>query len=167
MSQDLSGAVVEIARVLVNENLAPDNKKLESISEEARRQAEPAWVKKDEIIVRDGERVDLEDLRILQELGLLGRKTSWLSLLGIVIFTTLSVSFLTICAAKYHSYLAKNMSEVAYALIMVFEIAIIQLIAAVFPSTDTGGSGFMVPIAFATMLVSVLIDTRLRFCPQS
>ncbi len=162
LSQDLSGAVVEIARVLVNENLAPDNKKLESISEEARRQAEPAWVKKDEIIVRDGERVDLEDLRILQELGLLGRKTSWLSLLGIVIFTTLSVSFLTICAAKYHSYLAKNMSEVAlYALIMVFEIAIIQLIAAVFPSTDTGGSGFMVPIAFATMLVSVLIDTRI------
>lgn len=162
LSQDLSGAVVEIARVLVNENLAPDNKKLESIREEARRRAEPAWVKKDEIIVRDGERVDLEDLRILQELGLLGRKTSWLSLLGIVMFTGLSVSFLTICAAKYHSYLAQNMSEVAlYALIMVFEVAIIQLIAAVFPSADTGGSGFMVPIAFATMLISVLIDTRI------
>lgn len=162
LSQDLTGAVVEIARVLVNENLAPDNKKLESIREEARRRAEPAWVKKDEIIVRDGERVDLEDLRILQELGLLGRKTSWLSLLGIVMFTGLAASFLIICAAKYHFHLTHNMSEVTlYALIMVFEVAIIQLIAAVFPSADTGGSGFMVPIAFATMLISVLIDTRI------
>jgi len=162
LSQDLSGAVVEIARVLVKENLAPDNKKLESIREEARKQAEPAWVKKDEIIVRDGERVDLEDLRILQELGLLGRKTSWLSLLGIVMFSSLSVSFVTIYAAKYHSNLARNTSEVAlYALIMVSEIAIIQLFAAVFSSTDTGGAGFMVPIAFATMLISVLIDTRI------
>lgn len=162
LSQDLTGAVVEIARVLVNENLAPDNKKLESIREEARRRAEPAWVKKDEIIVRDGERVDLEDLRILQELGLLGRKTSWLSLLGIVMFTGLAASFLIICAAKYNFHLTHNMSEVTlYALIMVFEVAIIQLIAAVFPSADTGGSGFMVPIAFATMLISVLIDTRI------
>lgn len=162
LSQDLSVAVVEITRVLVNENLVPDSKKLESVREEARKQAEPAWVKKDEVIVRNGQQIDIEDLRILQELGLLGRKTSWLSLLGIVMFSTLSVSFLIIYIAKYHSRLARNTSELAlYALVMVFEVAIIQLVAGVFPSPSTGGAGFMIPIAFATMLISVLIDTRI------
>lgn len=159
--QDLTNAVVEISRVLIDENLVPDSKKLEDIRREARRNAEAAYIKEGEVIVRAGEQIGIEDLRVLQELGLLGRKTGWLSLLGIVMFASLAVAFATVYIAKFNAHLGRSTSGlVLYALLMVLAVGLTQLIAAILPSPSTGGPGFLVPVAFATMLISALIDTR-------
>lgn len=161
-SPDLTNAVVEISRILVDENLIPDSKKLEAIRKQARRLAEPAYIREGEIIVRSGEVVTIEDLRIIQELGLLGRGTGWLSLLGIVVFVSLAGAFVAIYAAKYYPSLSENTSElVLYSLVMVLTIGLTQLIAIILPASSTGGSGFLVPVAFAALLIGVLIDTRI------
>jgi putative nucleotidyltransferase with HDIG domain len=160
--QDLTNAMVEIARVLIDENLVPDSKKLEEVRREARRSAESAYIKEGEVIVRSGEQISVEHLRVLQELGLLGRKTGWLSLLGIVMFSSLAVAFSTVYISKFNPHLGRNTSGlVLYSLLMVLAVGLTQLIAAILPSPSTGGPGFLVPVAFATMLISALIDTRI------
>jgi len=161
-SQELTNAVVEIARVLIDENLIPDSKKLEAIREQARRAVEPVYVREGEVIVKAGEQVTAEDLRILQELGLLGRGTGWLSLLGVVVFVAISAAFIIAYMVKFQPDIAKNTSSlVLFALIIVLTVGLARLIGITVRASSTGGSGFLVPLAFATMLISVLIDTKL------
>lgn len=144
-----------ISNSYIKPNLFLDEDKTSEIRDNAEKKVSPVIIKKDQIIVKEGEPVTKEQLQILQSLGLLNNNSSfnWFVYinLAVLIFVVLFIEIFYLY--KYHPELLKDNSK----LILIFSLNIISLILA--RSIDII-SPFLIPLACVPMLLTLLIDDK-------
>jgi len=124
-------------------------------------------VLKDEMIVNANQRINQEDLQKLRSLAVeiskenrtLGLKESFITYLGRLFVIGIVVSFFFTFLLTYRSYVFQKWRMVlVIGLIYVFEVVIANLFV-----YQLGFSEFLIPVAVAAMLLTILFDARIGF----
>ena len=124
-------------------------------------------VLKDEMIVNANQRINQEDLQKLRSLAIeiskenrtLGLKESFITYLGRLFVIGIVVSFFFTFLLTYRSYVFQKWRMVlVIGLIYVFVVVIANLFV-----YQLGFSEFLIPVAVAAMLLTILFDARIGF----
>ncbi|NPV52797.1 MAG: HDIG domain-containing protein [Firmicutes bacterium] len=155
---DVVPSVIAIAKTQVSPNLVLNPGKVEKVREAAARAVEPVMILKGQIIVRRGEIATEEDVALLKDLGLMGGHTDYATLLGIVMLVLALVSLIGVYLYQYN----RRILETAGLLAALGTIVVLVVfITAVITSIPWPGSGYLVPVALGTMMIAILLDSRL------
>jgi len=141
---------------LVKPNAFYDKSKTEEMKNEAINKTAPVIVKKDQIIVMEGEQVTKEKYELLKSLGLLNstNKSEWYIYisLGVVIALLLFMEYIYIY--KYQKNVYKDVKKLTL-------INLITIISLILTKSLAVASPFLIPLAFAPLIISLLINNRI------
>lgn len=146
---------ISIAFSEIKPNFVIDKEGLNNNIKEKLRSVPPIVIKKDQIIVKEGEPVTERQISLLQELGLLGDYSSleWYMYisLGALIFTVLILQWLYLY--KYDPEVMNDNSKLVL-------ISVVNCIALLLARTLSLISPYLIPLACAPMLLTLLINYR-------
>jgi uncharacterized domain HDIG len=158
LNRELRDLGTNIGFVVIKPNMIFDSKETSEKIEAAKKSITPVKYKKNQIIVKKNEVVTDGQLLILQELGLLEqhKKIDILLYIGIGIIVALLEGLVIIYLYRFYRDVLDNVGR----LILISIIAIIILLFAKFVAIYNV-SGYLIPMALASMLISILIKPRL------
>jgi cyclic-di-AMP phosphodiesterase PgpH len=111
-------------------------------------------IRKDQIIVRKGEIVNSEHIEKMKALGLQNPILHFQNIIGLFLINTLFVLLIGLYIFNFH----KNIFDDNNKLILLSIIYIFMI----FVAKITGEiSGYLIPMAFASMLIAITVDSRL------
>jgi cyclic-di-AMP phosphodiesterase PgpH len=150
----------EIGIVLIDKLVQPnffyDEAKTDELRETAKDNVKSVTIKKDQIIVKEGEPVSKEEIAILSSLGILKSNNKF-------DFSTYIASFILVFIIIFleEYYLYKFQKDVFNNWKRVALISTLNIMALIIARTITIISPFMIPLAFAPMLLTLLLDYRI------
>ena len=157
LSRDLEEALRTMIYSQIEPNLFIDKEKMEENIKEAQKNVQKVIIKKNQIIVKEGEPVTERQIEILKELGLLnsGLNKNYSSsfvfiaiLVGLVLFIQ-------------YSYLAKENKEIFNDNKLIVLISSVNIITLILTLGINVISPYLIPIACGSMLITILIDHRI------
>lgn len=151
---DLVGAVVKGA-LRPNLTLAPDRL---TRAERAANGVTPVRVLKGQTIIRKGDVVTPEHVRLLELLGLQRAEASYTRLGGAALLLMLLMTVLGVYLWHFLPEVWRN--ENLFALLG-FILLMLAFTAKILSTLNWPGAGFVIPVGFGTMLAAILLDSRL------
>lgn len=160
VSRSILSPVVTIAQASIVENNILDEEKTKERIEQARAAVEPQKILQGQIIVREGEAVNLEMIRQLELLGMLNQEESKKPIIGLVIFILLQMAFLYILFDRSpHTAIQKRKHLFVTTIVYILSI-IVMLIFNIIDDNFDVMIAFLFPTAMSTMLVRMLADEK-------
>lgn len=158
LNKELRDLGTNIGFVLIKPNMVYDSQATLEKQEEAKNKVKPVVIRKYQKIVGKGEEVTDAEIAVLKKLGLLEKQgeIDISSYIGIGILIALLEGLVIIYLFVFSREIFKSRSK----LILIGIIITIELLFAKFISYY-GMSGFLIPTAFAAMLIAVLTIPRL------
>jgi putative nucleotidyltransferase with HDIG domain len=141
---------------LVKPNSFYDKAKTDAMKNEAINDTAPVVVKKDQIIVMEGEQVTKEKYELLKSLGLLNNN----SRSEVYIYISLAV-FIALVLLVQSFYLYKYQRDVYYDYSKTILINIIGCLALLLARTLGLVSPYLIPLAFAPLIITLLLNHKL------
>lgn len=124
-------------------------------------------IKAGEIIVREGDRVTAEQISILEQLGIQRSRSYPLTLGGAAVFVLLTFWIVIEFIRRYYKDISRNDRQM---LLIGLIFVIIMLISRFLTSIKIGDQpdlnalmGYLAPVAAGSMLLAILLDSRLAF----
>ncbi|UZW12638.1 HD family phosphohydrolase [Clostridium pasteurianum] len=154
-TKNINDLGIEISNFYIKPNLFLDEDKTNEIRDSAEKKVSPVIIKKDQIIVKEGEPVTKEQLQILQDLGLLNSNNNfnWFMYINLAVLILVVLFIEIFYLYKFHEDLYKDNSK----LILIFLLNIISLILA---RSIYIISPFLIPLACMPMLLTLLINDK-------
>jgi len=151
--KDIREIGMSIANVEVHPNTIYDKEGTELLIKEAIKNVKPVMIKKDQIIVKEGEPLTTDQKALLESLGLLDNTSNfdWSLYLGLAALVCLVIMIQWYYLYKYHKIIFNDIKK----LIMLNILTIISILLA-----RTLGiiSLFVIPLACVPMLMAILIN---------
>lgn len=141
----------------IKPNFFYDSEKTEEKIKEAQKNVQKEIIKKNQIIVKEGEPVTERQLEVLKELGLLNDGTTKNYLLS---FISLAVLVALILFIQY-SYIAKERADIFKDTKMIILISSINIIMLVISMGVNIISPYLMPLVCSAMLMTILIDNKI------
>lgn len=161
LRKDARKAVRELVRTLIVPNVVVDQALTDALRETARESVKPVVIQKGDVIVAAGEVVTEENIRKLKELGLLLQNLNHRFYAGLTLFLLIWLALLYIFVHRFHREIHDDNRNV----LMMAAVVILNLLAMKVVSLGQGLEwamvGYCAPFAFGTMLIALLLDTRL------
>lgn len=124
-------------------------------------------IKAGEIIVREGDRVTLEQISILEQLGIQRSKSYPLTLIGAGLFVLLTFWLVIEFIRRYYKNIyANDMQMLLIGLIFVIILLITRFLTLIKLGTQpelNALMGYLTPVAAGSMLLAILLDNRLAY----
>lgn len=141
---------------LIKPNSFFDNAKTEMMKNDAVNKTAPVMVKKDQIIVMEGEQVTKENYELLKSLGLLNsnNKSEWYIYLSLAIVIVLVLSIENYFIFKYQQDIFNDFRKLLL-------LNLISCISIILTRSLSLVSPFLVPLAFAPMIITLLLNHRI------
>lgn len=152
--------VSEAVRNVILPNLRLDEERVEQARQEARASV-PEQVFNEPFIVREGEAITQEHLMLLEEYGLLRREVGYWSILGILLAVALLLGLLGVYLYQYARELLDDERLLPLLALLILVVAGLAQIASLIPAEIFVGTGYLIPVALATMLIAILLDSQL------
>jgi hypothetical protein len=148
---------VEVGNAYLQPNYEYDPEATAKLKREAAAEIQPEVISKlkGETVVREGEIVTAQQVKILKELGLLGRNTDYARLAGLSFVVFSVIAALGIYLYSYHRKISENMRLLAVLIIIMLAILLIAKFIVPFFSP------YLVPIAAAGMLTTLLFGVEM------
>lgn len=140
----------------IKPNLLYDKEKTEEKIREALKEAPKQIIKKNQIIVKEGEPITERQIEILKELGLLD---TGVGKSNFNIYFVLAI-FVALVLGLQYSYIAKERKEIFKDSKMILMISIVSIIALVLARGVSIISPYLIPLACAPIILTVLIDYK-------
>ncbi len=158
-SLEIDEAQKKLGTSLVNEILQPnkfyDKEETQKRLEEKLDSVQPVMIKEQQVIVKKGETVTKEQYEIIKELGLLKdvEQSEFKIIVGIILLVILWSSMLVFYLDLFNK---EVFTSNKYLILLLITLGMIVLSNIVYKA-----SPYLMPIAGATLLIAILIDTRL------
>lgn len=156
LERSLEDTVKTIIYSQINSNLFIDTEKMEENIKEAEKNVQKEIIKKNQIIVKEGEPVTERQIEILKELGLLN---NGLTKSYAVSFISLFILVALILYIQY-SYISKESPSVFKDNKLIILISSINIITLLLTIGFNIISSYLIPIACGAMLMTILINHR-------
>lgn len=153
---DLEFVLIKIVDSQIKPNFFYDKEKTEAMQREAQKNVPKETIKKGQIIVSEGEPITDKQLQILKEIGYLDDSTGKGYL---ITYMMLAVYILVVLFLQY-LYLYKQKRELYNNNKMILMISIINLVSLLLARGITLISPFLIPLAFGSILITLLIDNK-------
>lgn len=157
----LQPVVVGVVQSAIEPNLVLDQTRVEQAREEARARVEPITINRGDYILREGTIITEEHLTILEDLGLLRQVPRYSSMIGIAVVIMIILGVLGVYLYQHHRDLLENDRLLPLLALLIVVVAGLAQIAAVIPDDVFAGTGFLIPVALGSMLIAILLDSRL------
>ncbi|EGL82655.1 7TM receptor with intracellular metal dependent phosphohydrolase [Caldalkalibacillus thermarum TA2.A1] len=161
LDSDLRKVSQEMAKASIVPNYVLDPEETERLRQEAREQVRPIEIREGEIIVAEGDIVTQEIYRKLGKVGLLSESANLYPYLGLALFIGLILAFIA-CYIHYSDLPIKkdNTQFLMYIVIFILNVVFLKVVS-IGQVLDYHGIGFMAPVAFATMSMTMLLHQRI------
>lgn len=150
--------VANIVKGVIRPNLILDTDKLESVRRAAVQGITPAMVLQGEIVVRKGDVITRERLQILKDLGLQKRTANYGRMFGVTWVVLFLLTLVGIYLWQYDREIIEDEGLLALLGLIVIIVAFVIKVLSLIPWQ---GTGYLMPIAFGAMLITLLLDSRL------
>ncbi|WP_300383053.1 HDIG domain-containing metalloprotein [Clostridium sp.] len=154
--RNLEDIIKEISYSQIKPNLFYDKEKTEEKISEAKKSIEKEIIKKNQIIVKEGEPVTQSQLNILKELGLLNGDNTKGSITNFLAITVIILLVLLI----QKEYIRKELPEVFKSKKNLLLINVINIITLLIAIGTNMLSPYLIPVLCGAMLITILIDSR-------
>ncbi len=111
-------------------------------------------IRKDQIIIRKGEIVTDEHIERLEALGLQNPIIRFKEIFGLFLINTLFISLLSLYIFNYHQEIYNDFNKILL-------LGVIYLSTIFIAKISSQISGYIIPVAFASMLIAITLDSRL------
>ncbi len=150
--------VANIVKTVIVPNLVIDTERLESVKRDASQAVTPVMVLQGEIVVRKGDVITREKLQILKDLGLSKRTANYGRMLGVSSVVLILLALIGVFLWQYEREIIEDEGLLALlGLIVIIVVFIIKVLSLI----PWQGTGYLMPIAFGAMLITLLLDSRL------
>jgi putative nucleotidyltransferase with HDIG domain len=151
----------EMARASIVPNFVFNQEETDRLRQEAREKATNVVVREGEVLVTEGEVVSTETYRKLHLVGLLSESANMRPYLGLGLLIVLLLGLLS----SYFSFsgltiATSNTKLLMYVMIFILNAAVMKVIS-VGQTLDFVGIGFVAPVAFSSMLMTMLLHQRI------
>lgn len=154
-SKDLADIGTIITSSYIKPNMYLDEEKQNQLKDDAEKKVQSVVIKKDQIVVKDGEPVTKEQIEVLQDLGLLNsdNTSNWYIYLSLAAFILIVMVTTIYYLINFRKELFNDNSK----LILIFLLNIVSIVLA---RTISVVSPFIIPLTCVPMLLTLLIDKR-------
>ncbi len=108
-------------------------------------------IQEGQIIIRKGEIATVEDIAILNALGLQNPELKYTNIVGITIFTAILLGLVTLYLSYFHPPLCEDINKLM--LLSIISLVVILLAKLISPI-----SGYLIPVALASMLIAISLN---------
>lgn len=157
IDRSLEDILRNITYTEIKPNFFYDSEKTEEKIKEAQKNVQKEIIKKNQIIVKEGEPVTERQLEVLKELGLLNDGTTKSYLLS---FISLAILVALILFIQY-SYIAKEREDIFKDNKMIVLISSINIIMLIISMGVNIISPYLMPLVCSAMLMTILIDNKI------
>jgi putative nucleotidyltransferase with HDIG domain len=155
--------VLELARSSITQNLFIDEEKTQELRELAISQVSPIYVNKNDVLVKEGERITSEVMERLELAGLLKNQKSYMPHIGLAILISMLVALLFLFIRQSHLDIRYNNVHLLM-LIVVYSVNVLGMkILSAGQDLNYLSVGYMAPVAFGTLILTILLDYRIAF----
>ena len=158
---DLNSELTSVLKKIITSQITPnffyDEEKTEEKIKEVQKNTERVVIKKNQIIVKEGEPVTEEQIQVLNELGLLSDESGS----GFSILYFISAFFIMVILYLEHNYIYKNNKEIFYDIKKIIVINLLNVISLILARTISYGSPYLIPLACAPLLMTLLINYKI------
>lgn len=143
----------EIGTILIRPNLFLNEEETEKRRQEAISSVNKVerTIQIGQIIIRKGDIVTSEDIAILNALGLQNPKINFSNIIGIILITTICFSLLILYLNYYYPDIYKDINKLIL-------LSIICIFIVLFAKITLQVSGYLIPIASASMLIAISLS---------
>lgn len=156
LDRSLEDTLKNIVYSQIKANLFIDTEKMEENAKEVQKNIQKEIIKKNQIIVKEGEPVTQRQIEILNELGLLNNDTNKSYLLS---FISLGVLIIIVLFIQY-GYIAKERADMFKDNKMLILISSINIITIVISIGINVISPYLIPLVWSSILITILIDYK-------
>ncbi|WP_315080178.1 HDIG domain-containing metalloprotein [uncultured Clostridium sp.] len=157
IASPLKEILVDITKSQINPNLFYDSEKTEEMQKEAQKSTSKVIIKKNQIIIKEGEPVTAEQIAIINELGLLDN-----GIKGKYIYVYLSLAlFLFVILFLQYSYIYLNYKDIFFNAKRLVLISLINILSLILARSIGAVSAFLIPFAFGSMLLTLLLNYKI------
>ena len=157
LSADITGVLNKIIIGQLKPNFFYDEEKTEEKIKEVQKNTEKVVIKKNQIIVKEGEPVTEEQIQILNELGLLRDNSNR----GVSFLYLVLAVFIVIILYLEHHYIYKNYRSIFYDIKKIMVINLLNIISLILARIVSLGSAYLIPLACAPLLMTLLINYKI------
>lgn len=153
-------ALADILENMVRPNMILNKEATQKRQEEAMAQVEPVkrTVRQGEVIVRKGDVVTEDDIKVLEALGLQKPRVNYLNIIGVII----TILTITVMANLYFfKYKPKFWQEQKKIVFLELMVIIVLVIAKIIDFFQVSYLAYLVPVAMASILTTVLINSEI------
>ncbi len=156
----LKGFVKELVKIRIQSNVVEDMEATQYLRQLAADAVEPVMWQEGQSIIKQGDPVTEEQFKMLQDLGMIGEQADYRSWIGNGLLSLVLVGLMALYLTRYRPDILERDSKLA----LLGLIGLLTLLLAMFMNlfTDRLGSGaaYLMPIAFNSMLVTILLDAK-------
>lgn len=157
IASPLKEILVNITKSQINPNLFYDSEKTEEMQKEAQKSTSKVIIKKNQIIIKEGEPVTAEQIAIINELGLLDN-----GITGKYVYVYLSLAlFLFVILFLQYSYIYLNYKDIFFNAKRLILISLINILSLILARSIGAVSAFLIPFAFGSMLLTLLLNYKI------
>lgn len=156
-STDTLDIVKSIVESLIKPNFFFDQEKTNEMIQEVEKNTEKVVIKKNQIIIKEGEPITQDQIDILNQLGLLsdngGKEYFLLYIVG--------GAFLAVVQIIMYSFIYRNHRKIFMDTKKMFLINLLLVMSIGFARIVNYASPYLIPFAFVPILIALLINTRI------
>jgi cyclic-di-AMP phosphodiesterase PgpH len=156
LSPPLKEIVVKLTKQAIIPNVIYDRTATEEKRRQAMDEVKPVKILQGQVIVEEGQFITNEIYHQLQLVGLLQNDRSFQPLIGLFLFVLLLLS----PVVYYFGREQANKNLFVYTAIFTIMLLVMELVRLI-PENDAFSTGYLVPVAFGTMLVRIFIGERI------
>ncbi|MGE5577544.1 MAG: HD family phosphohydrolase, partial [Syntrophothermus sp.] len=150
--------VAAVARGSLRANMIPDPEKLRRAQDAAMRAVEPVRILRGQTVIRKGDIVTAEHVRILKDLGMWQATVNYGMAAGVIL---ISLILLTIMAVYLRQYNREILEDESLLALFGLVVIVIGFGAKILSTLPLHGNGYLIPVAYGTILIALLLDSRL------
>ena len=165
LTADEANVVADLASPLVVPTLVVDAEGTDAAREVARESVEPQFqtVFRNQMIVTEGQPIDLTAVEVLEEVGLLSPRVEWENLAAAALIAVLAAATLALYVRQFPiPNLVTTRNLVLLAILIAVPVLIAKLhLSLVLPDDSSRFIAYFLPLAAVPMLISTLLGARL------
>lgn len=155
LSRSAKGVALAVGYSQIKPNFYYDADKTEELKKEASKKIAPVMIKKDQIVVKEGEPVTKYQIGILEDLGLLNNNNSYSGYL----YLSLGVLIVLVMIMEWF-YLSKYYNDIFMDSKKLIMICLLNFSAVLIARTVTSTAPFLIPLAFIPMIFSLVVNHK-------
>lgn len=154
----LLGLFRDMVLAVIRPNLTVDPEIVQKAQSDAIQSVEPVRILKGQTIIRRGDIVTPEQVRLLKELGIQRAEASYATVVGLVLLVAVLLIVLGIYLYQHNRRLLENEGML---MLLGLVLVVIAFLAKVLSSIPWSENGYVIPVAFGSILVAILLESRL------